>query len=170
MGSGISTKYENTYFYTPEMSDDCIVLSECATSYSVDTHTVEYGSDDRVLKFCDDMVARPPDAESTYQRNLVRTSRDYELNEEGFFGKSSKGTNVYTIESDNPMSSAMDFFSKISDGGATDYLPNRHGIRSFLGDRTETIFRPYPKTEGSPAVSIRIDFERIAHKIHFIKR
>ena len=170
MGSGISTKYENTYFYTQEPSDDYLVFSEHASSYSGDTHTVEYGSDDRVMKFCDDMVARPPDAESTYQRNLVRTSRDYELNEEGFFGKSSKGTNVYTIESDNPMSSAMDFYTKISDGGRTEYLSNRHGIKAVLGDDTETIFRPYPKTEGSPAVSIRIDCERIAHKIHFIKR
>ena len=169
MGSGISTKYENTYFYTQESSDDYLVFSERASSYSADTHTVEYGSDDRVMKFCDDMVARPPDADSTYQRNLVRTSRDYEFNEQGFFGKRS-GKKVWTVEADDPMESAMDFYSKISDGGATDYLENRHGISSYLGDKTEAIFRPYPKTEGSPAVSIRIDFERIAHKIHFIKR
>ena len=169
MGSGISTKYEKTYFYTPEMSDDCIVLSECATSYSADTHTVEYGSDDRVMKFCDDMVARPPDAESSYQRNLVRTSRDYNLNEQGFFGKRSS-QKVWTVEADDPIGSAMDFYSKISDGGATDYLPNRHGIRSSLGDKTETVFRPYPKSEGCPAVEIRFNLERAIRKIHFIKR
>ena len=137
MGSGISTKYENTYFYTQETSDDCLVFSECVTSYSVDTHTVEYGSDDRVLKFCDDMVSRPPDADSTYQRNLVRTSRDYELNGQGFFGKRS-GQKVWTVEAEDPMGSAMDFYSKISNGGATGYLPNRHGIQTELCDGTKT--------------------------------
>ena len=169
MGSGISTKYEKTYFYTPEMSDDCIVLSECATSYSADTHTVEYGSDDRVMKFCDDMVARPPDAESSYQRNLVRTSRDYNLNEQGFFGKRSS-QKVWTVEADDPIGSAMDFYSKISDGGATKYLENHHGIVSRLSDDVDTFFRPYPKSEGCPAVEIRSSLKNVMRKIHFIKR
>ena len=169
MGSGISTKYEKTYFYTPEMSDDCIVLSECATSYSVDTHTVEYSSDDRVVKLCDDMVVRPPDADSTYQRNLVRTSRDYELNGQGFFGKRSS-QKVWTVEADDPIGSAMDFYSKISDGGATKYLENHHGIVSRLSDDVDTFFRPYPKSEGCPTVEIRINLERAIRKIHFIKR
>ena len=168
MGSGISTKYENTYFYTRDEED--LFVSERTERYTGDdTHTIEYNNDEKVMRYCDEMVSREPDATSSYTDNALKASQNFELNEQGFFGKRSQ-QDVWTIDSEDPMSSAMDFYSKISDGGATEYLPNRHGIQTELCDGTKTFFRPYPKSEGCPAVEIRFSMENVMRKIHFIKR
>ena len=116
------------------------------------------------------MVRRKPNPKSSYTSNAKKTAQYYETNKKGFFGKRSTGEKVWTIESDNPMETAMDFYSRISDGGVTDYLGNHHGITSFLGDKTRITFRPYPKTEGSPSVEIKLTYENLRQKIHFIKR
>ena len=170
MGSGISTKYEKTYFYSKdtyvnqneEPKEDWLV-SEDSPKYDAgtDTHTIEYNNDEKVKKYCEDMVRRKPNPKSNYTSNAKETSQYYEMNKQGFFGKRSTGEKVWTIESDNPMETAMDFYSRISDGGITGYLENHHGIETKLGDGTVTYFRPYPKTEGSPVVEIKINFERI---------
>ena len=68
------------------------------------------------------------------------------------------------------MQSAMNFYSEISEGGISEYVKNHHGIKSYLSDGTETLFRPYPATDDSPAVEIKINLENRPHKIHFIKR
>ena len=182
MGSGISTKYEKTYFYSKgsyinqykgkEESKDDWLVSENTHKYNTgsDTHTIEHYNDEKVKTYCDDMVRREPKLESNYQSNAKKVSQYYETNKQEFFGKRSSGEKVWTIESDNPMETAMDFYSRISDGGRTGYLENRHGITTNLGDGTTIYFRPYPKTEGSPVVEIKINLERIPHKIHFIKR
>ena len=39
-----------------------------------------------------------------------------------------------------------------------------------LGDKTRITFRTYPKTEGSPSVEIKLTYENLRQKIHFIKR
>ena len=179
MGSGISTKYEKTYFYSKdtytnqneEPKEDWLV-SEDTPKYSAgtDTHTIEYYNDEKVKKYCDDMVRRKPNPKSSYTSNAKKTAQYYETNKKGFFGKRSTGEKVWTIESDNPMETAMDFYSRISDGGVTDYLGNHHGIETKLRDGSKTYFRPYPKSEGSPAVEIKLPHEDFKRKIHFIKR
>ena len=182
MGSGISTKYEKTYFYSKgtytnqyeekEESKEDWLVSEDTPKYSAgtDTHTIEYNNDEKVKKYCEDMVRRKPNPKSNYTSNAKETSQYYEMNKQGFFGKRSTGEKVWTIESDNPMETAMDFYSRISEGGRTGYLGNHHGITSSLGDKTRITFRPYPKTEGSPSVEIKLTYENLRQKIHFIKR
>jgi hypothetical protein len=182
MGSGISTKYEKTYFYSKgtytdqyeekEESKDDWLVSEDAPKYNAgtDTHTIEYNNDEKVKKYCEDMVKREPKLESNYTSNAKKTSQYYKTSGDGFFGEASNGKKVWAIKSNNPMETAMDFYSRISDGGVTNYLDNHHGLKTQLGDNTQTFFRPYPKSEGSPAVEIKINFEKVSHKIHFIKR
>jgi hypothetical protein len=182
MGSGISTKYEKTYFYSKgtytnqyeekEESKEDWLVSEDSPKYNAgtDTHTIEYYNDEKVKKYCEDMVKREPKLESNYTSNAKKTTQYYETNKKGFFGKRSTGEKVWTIESDNPMETAMDFYSRISEGGRTGYLGNHHGITSSLGDKTRITFRPYPKTEGSPSVEIKLTYENLRQKIHFIKR
>ena len=180
MGSGISTKYEKTYFYSKgsyinqykgkEESKDDWLVSENTHKYNTYTHTIEYHNDEKVKTYCDDMVRRKPETVSNYQSNAKKTSQYYETNKQEFFGKRSSGEKVWTIESDNPMETAMDFYSRISEGGVTDYLDNHHGIETLLGDGSKTYFRPYPKSEGSPAVEIKLSNENFKRKIHFIKR
>ena len=182
MGSGISTKYEKTYFYSKgsytnqnkgkEESREDWLVSEDTIKYNTgtDTHTIEHHNDEKVKKFCNDMVTRKPETGSNYQSNAKKVSRYYETNKQEFFGKRSTGEKVWTVESENPMETAMDFYSRISDGGVTDYIDNHHGITTSLEDKTRISFRPYPKTEGSPAVEVKINLEKNHHKIHFIKR
>ena len=116
------------------------------------------------------MVKRKPEVGSNYASNAMKTSQYYKTSGDGFFGEASNGKKVWAIESDNPMETVMNFYSRISEGGRTGYLGNHHGIETKLGDGTVTYFRPYPKTEGSPVVEIKINFEKVSHKIHFIKR
>ena len=182
MGSGISTKYEKTYFYSKgsytnqyegkeEPKEDWLV-SEDTPKYnaSTDTSTIEYHNEDNVTKFCEDMLSREPLDDARYSKTATATSSNYEMDERGFFGKKSKGRKVRTIESDSPMETAMDFYSRISEGGKTKYFDNHHGIETKLGDDTRISFRPYPKTEGSPAVEIKNSIKGFSQKIHFIKR
>lgn len=95
MGSGISTKYENTYFYKRK-DEEPLTASEKTYGYNIN--------------------------------------------------------------------------SEMGEGGQMKYLTNHHGIQSRLMDGTDVTFRPYPKSIGSPAVEVRIRFESLIHKIHFILR
>ena len=82
MGSGISTKYEKTYFcskgsYTNqyeekvEFKEDWFV-SEDTPKYNAgtDSHTIEYNNDEKVKKYCDGMVKRKPEKEAITQVTL----------------------------------------------------------------------------------------------------
>lgn len=170
MGSGISTKYENTYFYKRK-DEEPLTASEKTYEYNVnDTHTIESHNDEEVIKFCEDMVSRKPYEDSSYAQNLTNTAQHFEMNPNGTFGKPGNSSNIRIIESDNPMNSAMRFYSEMGEGGQMKYLPNHHGIQSRLMDGTDVTFRPYPKSIGSPAVEVRIRFESLIHKIHFLQR
>ena len=92
------------------------------------------------------------------------------MNPNGTFGKPGSSSNIRVIESDKPMNSAMRFYSEISEGGVCSYTPNNHGVVTGLGDGKSILFRPYPTTEGSPAVEIRIQTGKLLQKIHFIQR
>lgn len=170
MGSGISTKYEKTYFYRSSEAESQSVAESAIEYGTADTHTIESHNDERVMRFCEDMVSRKPHEESSYAQNLANTAQHFEMNENGFFGYPGEGQKVWVIESESPMDSSMVFFSEMGEGGKIGYLSNYHGIKSSLSDGTDVLFRPYPKTEGSPAVEIRINFEKHAHKIHFVQR
>ena len=66
MGSGISTKYEKTYFYSKgtytnqyeekEESKEDWLVSEDSPKYNAgtDTHTIEYNNDEKVKKYCEE--------------------------------------------------------------------------------------------------------------------
>lgn len=99
MGSGISTKYEKTYFYLKdsyanqnkgkeESKKDCLV-SEDTTKYNTgtDSHTIEYNNDEKVKKHCDGMVKRKPEKGSNYSSNAKKTSQYYEMNKQEFLEK-----------------------------------------------------------------------------------
>ena len=72
-------------------------------------------NEDNVTKFCEDMLSREPLDDARYSKTATATSSNYEMDERGFFGKKSKGRKVRTIESDSPMETAMDFYSRISE-------------------------------------------------------
>ena len=91
MGSGISTKYEKTYFYRLS-NEEVSSVAEKTYEYNVqDTHTIESRNDEKVIKFCEDMVNRKPYEDSSYARNLANIGQHFEINEHGFFGRSSTG-------------------------------------------------------------------------------
>ena len=109
MGSGISTKYEKTYFYRLK-DEELLSVSEKQVEYNTtDTHTIESHNDEKVIKFCQAMVSRKPYEDSSYAQNLANTAQHFEMNDKGFFGKPVKGKKVWLIESDDPMQSAMNF-------------------------------------------------------------
>ena len=68
------------------------------------------------------MVSRKPYEDSSYAQNLANTAQHFEMNDKVFFGKPVKGKKVWLIESDDPMQSAMNFYSEISEGGQIDYF------------------------------------------------
>ena len=170
MGSGISTKYENTYFYKLN-DDEPLSVSEKTYEYNVnDSHTIESHNDEEVIKFCEDMVSRKPYEDSSYAQNLANTAQHFEMNDKGFFGKPGKGNNVWIIETENPMQAAMNFYKEISEGGITSYTENRHAVITMLQDGVNVLFRPYPKTIDSPAVDIMLSIGDFVKKIHFMQR
>jgi len=170
LGSGISTKYEKTYFYKLK-DEEPLTASEKTYGYNVnDTHTIESHNDEEVIKFCEDMVSRKPYEDSSYAQNLANTAQHFEMNDKEFFGKPGNGKNVWVIETEDPMHAAMNFFREISEGGVTSYTENHHAVISMLRDGINVLFRPYPKTEGSPAVDIMLSIGDFLRKIHFIQR
>ena len=170
LGSGISTKYEKTYFYKLK-DDELLSVSEKTYEYNVnDTHTIESHNDKDVINFCEDMVARKPYEDSSYAQNLTNTAQHFEMNEDGLFGKKGLEKKVRILETHNPMNSAMNFYSEISEGGLNEYFGNHHGIKAILNDGVEVSFRPYPKTEGSPAVEVKVTLGELIQKIHFVQR
>ncbi len=170
MGSGISTKYEKTYFYKLK-DEEPLISSEKTYGYNInDSHTIESHNDEEVIKFCEDMVSRKPYEDSSYAQNLANTAQHFEMNDKGTFGKPGSGKDVWLIESDNPMNSAMSFYSELSEGGFCFYTPNRHGVITTLGDGKNILFRPYPRTEGCPAVEVRIQTGKLFQKFHFMER
>ena len=170
MGSGISTKYEKTYFYKLKDEEPLSVSEKTYEYNTTDTHTIESHNDGKVIKFCEEMVSRKPYEDSSYAQNLANTAQHFEMNDKGFFGKPVKGKKVWLIESDDPMQSAMNFYKEISEGGITSYTENRHAVISKLKDGINVLFRPYPRTEGSPSVDIMLSIGDFIRKIHFIQR
>ena len=182
MGSGISTKYEKTYFYSKgtytnqyeekEESKEDWLVSEDSPKYDAgtDTHTIEYSNEEEVTRFCNEMNLRNLEVTNDYSQNEVVISQHFKVNEQGLFGTRSKNGSVRIIESNEPMRTAMEFYSEISKGGKTSYLANHHGIATKLKGDFEVYFRPYPKSEGSPVVEIKNIVDGFAQKIHFIKR
>lgn len=169
MGSGISTKYEKTYFYKLKDEEPLTVAEKKYEYNPTDIHTIESHNDEKVIKFCEEMVSRKPYEDSSYAQNLANTAQHFEINDKGFFGEPGDSRNVWILKTENPMQTAMDFFNEIGEGGLIKYTSNHHGIISYLGDGKHIMFRPYPKTEGSPAVDVFITVSgNLINKLHFI--
>ena len=171
MGSGISTKYEKTYFYKLKDEEPLSVAEKQFEYNTTDTHTIESHNDEKVIKFCEDMVSRKPYEDSSYAQNLANTAQHFEMKANGKFGEPGGSKGVQIIKTNNPMESAMNFYSELSEGGFTEMTPNHHGIRTLLNDGFDVTFRPYSSIEGSPAVDICItELGKRIQKIHFIGR
>lgn len=157
MGSGLCAIYE---------------LDSTFGELSVSEVRNNYGSeeDTRLDDYFQKMLSRKTDEEATYSRNMVDTARHYEMDENGLFGKPGSGKNVRIIESDDPMGTAMDFFSKISEGAKTDTMNGGSALFCNLNDGVRINFRPYSSTPGSPAVDIHIEMLNRLQKIHFVLR
>ena len=116
----------------------------------------------------------------TVERNARRMRRRYPLNRHGLFGEAGKGRvtgkgvrkeHKRVIKSANQNRTARDFYSKIGRGGKESALPNGHGKRTDLPDKTTIIYREKTSTPNSPAVSLntRTDSKIKNQKIHFEK-
>ena len=60
--------------------------------------------------------------------------------------------------------------SLFSNGGLNKYIDNHHGVETILKDGIKVFFRPYPKTEGSPVVEVKLIIGDLIQKIHFLQR
>ena len=158
MGSGLCAIYEL------KSSFGVLSVSETKNNY----RSAE--KDNRGENYFQRMLSREPEEGATYSRNMVDTALHYEMDEKGLFGKPGSGRNVRVIESDDPMGTAMDFFSKISEGAKTDIMNGGSALFCNLNDGVRINFRPYSSTPGSPAVDIHMEMPDRWQKIHFIMR
>ncbi|MDO4848360.1 MAG: hypothetical protein Q4B45_01115 [Coriobacteriia bacterium] len=93
----------------------------------------------------------------------------------GYFGSKGSTSNVRRIESDNPISTAADFYGKAAKGGIEKPMPNGKGVMTCLSDGTIITMRRISSSDGSPAVDINISKSNDPagikrQKIHFLRR
>ena len=105
----------------------------------------------------------------TVDYNAHKNRKTYPLNEQGYFGK--KGDNRCVICSGNQYKESKRFYSKMSNGGIEEPLPNGHGKKKIMKDGGVVTYRKETSTPDSPAV----DFGKMKGKvkkqrIHFIKK
>lgn len=85
----------------------------------------------------------------------LETLKDAYQYREGYFGKASseKNTKVRKYQSEDPDSTAREFYEKASKGGEESPLDNSRGVQSKMKDGTVVTYRPNTK-DGTPAVTI----------------
>lgn len=89
--------------------------------------------------------------------NVTTVSHFYSYKDGYFGGKSrSKDNYVRIIESENPLSTAKDFYDKIGYGGIEKPLKGGKGYTTKMEDGTILTYRPISSSDGSPAVEINI--------------
>jgi len=157
MGSGISTKYQIDPYYG-EMK-----------AREPDAEYRRVFDEDYLDDFCREMIERPKVEGSSIDKNYLRVQDKYPLRTGGNLGHRTSNQGRNEFYSDNPMRDAMEMFSDLSYGGATEYTGNNHGIVTTFYDKSNILFRPYTSTKGSPAVDIKITNPGIVRgqKIHF---
>lgn len=105
--------------------------------------------------------------------NLKEVSSIYKYNN-GYFGESPKenAKRIRHIESDDPSTTAKDFYDKIAYGGIESDIPKGKIVE--MEDGTVITWRNVSSSDGSPAVDINIERSRDSgglkkQKIHFVK-
>lgn len=108
----------------------------------------------------------------TIDENLPDLIDKYPVTSSGFFGEKGKSSGVRVIESNDPVSASLDFYSRISKNAAIYALPNGKGTKAVFSDGTTVVHRLVTSVPGSPAVDINIKGpgKIRKQKIHFIKR
>ena len=143
MGSGYGGKYKNTYGYREHLKTE--------TVFYVKEGEIPYG------------VAR-----TTIEENAKLVKEKYGLDENGMFCQSTKRAQVY--KSKTPVEDSIEFYEKLGTGGKKEELPNGHGTRTTLSDKTVITHRIITSTPDSPAVDINIQSPSFikSQKIHFV--
>ena len=126
--------------------------------------------DERLESYFQRMLSRKQEEDASYSRNMISTAQHYEMNEKGLFGKPGKSRDIRIISSEDPMGTAMDFFSKISEGAKAETMNNGSALYCNLNDGVRINFRPYSSTPDSPAIDICIKVLDKIQKIHFVLR
>ena len=143
MGSGYGGKYENTYGYREHLKTETVsYVKESATSYCASRTTID--------------------------ENARLVQEKYGLDENGMFCQTTKRAQVY--KSKTPVEDSIDFYEKLGTGGKKEELPNGHGTRTILSDKTVITHRIITSTPDSPAVDININSTAFikSQKIHFV--
>lgn len=110
----------------------------------------------------------------TLGQNIPSTESSFPITRRRFGKPNTKSTYVSVIESENPLSTAREFYNKIAYGGKRD--KSGEGFLTVrMKDGSVITFRETSKS-GSPAVDINIKksndngLKIKSHKIHFIKK
>ena len=144
MGSGYAGKYENTY----------------------GNKSYDY---EKKLNDTTETVKAISGVKTTIDKNAELVRDKYELNDEGYFGETTK-TKAQIFRTKTPIDDSYDFYNKLGQGGKIENLNNGHGTKTTLSDGTIITHRVVTSTEGSPAVDIHIYSPSFVktQKIHFI--
>lgn len=106
--------------------------------------------------------------------NLGSLTAKYDYSN-GYFGEQGKGRSfVRNISSDDPASTAKDFYDTAAHGGIEGAMDNGKGYVTKMKDGTILSYREVSSSDGSPTVEINIrqsdDHGDIKYqKIHFVK-
>lgn len=110
----------------------------------------------------------------TLTDNLPSVTSRFPLAPCGMFGTKGRGARIITTPS--PVSTAYEFFNRISTGyDRIDAIPYKDGRKkgcvAYLKDGTTITMRKKSNSDGTPAVDIHITSPgRVkSHKIHFVK-
>jgi len=143
MGSGISGKYQGTFYYNAYQ--DIQKVSE----------TSPFGDNNR----------------SSIEVNAFKAREKFGLDEKGFFANETKNINIREFKSVDPIGDSKELYSILSDGGVKEPLLNGRGVRARLDDGTWITYRIVTNTPNSPAVDINVSGSQIvaSQKIHFVK-
>lgn len=113
--------------------------------------------------------------------NVFSVSKDYPINASGYFGTKgdSSDNSVRHITSEDPTSTAKDFYDKLAYGGIESNITNKKtgkviGKKTTMKDGTIITSREVSSSDGSPAVDINIQKSNApagisGQKIHFVK-
>ena len=105
--------------------------------------------------------------------NLGLLTSEFPLRND-FFGSKGQGKGIRHIDSDDPITTARDFYMRATRGGIEKPLPNGRGVMTKLSDGTVITMRLISSSDGTPAVDINIsksvDSANVKQqKIHFIR-
>lgn len=113
-------------------------------------------------------------AQSHIEQNASKLPEKYVLHKDGYFCDrgTGKGPHIRQHFSENPFSSAQEFYDTLSRGGIdTSIVSGEKGMSTRLSDGTYIVLRRTTKTTDTPAVNLgHVASSYIRdQKVHFIK-